>query len=83
MLSNHFRFAYRTMRCFAAAGANVHVQGGPGSQGLRLSRFCSSYQTRKNEPSVDPAAAAREINVCIDELDIDLVISGDPGLRAR
>ncbi len=77
MLSKHFRFAYRTMRCFAQSGAKVHVLGGPGSRGLSYSRFCKSYHARINRAEESLEGLVIEINNYIDSLEIDMVISAD------
>ena len=77
MLSDHFRFAYRILRCFQAAGANVHVLGAAGSRGLRSSRFCASFRERVNGYCGDLQPLINEVNSVIAELDIDLVISGE------
>lgn len=77
MLSNQFRFAYRILRCFQAAGADVHVLGAEGSRGLRFSRFCASFRDRVNGRGDDLGPLIQEVNSIIAELDVDLVISGD------
>ncbi len=77
MLSDHFRFAYRTLRCFHAAGVNVHVLGGKGSRGLRYSRFCASFRETVNGYRGDLEPLIQEVNSIIAQLDINLVILGE------
>lgn len=77
MVSDHFRFAYRILRCFRDAGVNVHVLGGKGSRGLRLSRFCASFRDRTNGYRGDLRPLIDEVNSIIAESDIDLVVSGE------
>jgi predicted ATP-grasp superfamily ATP-dependent carboligase len=77
MLSDHFRFAYRILRCFHAAGVNVHVLGAKGSRGLRLSRFCASFRERISGYRGHLGPLVREVNSIIAELNIDLIVSGE------
>lgn len=77
MLSDKFRFAYRILRCFHAAGVNVHVLGGKDSRGLRFSRFCASFSERINAYQGDLGPLTEEVNALIARLDIDLVVSGE------
>jgi hypothetical protein len=77
MLSDHFRFAYRILRCFDAAGAKVHVLGGKNSRGLRFSLSCASFRERVNGYCGDLAPLIQEVNATIAQLDVDLVVSGE------
>jgi ATP-grasp in the biosynthetic pathway with Ter operon len=77
MLSDRFRFAYRILRCFDAAGAKVHVLGGKDSGGLRFSRFCASFRQRVNDYHGDLGPLIEEVNSIIAQLNIDLIISGE------
>ena len=77
MLSDHFVLPYRVMRCLAAAGAEVHVLGGPGSRGLRLSRFCASYEGLRGARVTDCERMRDDINGAIAARAIDLVVAGD------
>jgi predicted ATP-grasp superfamily ATP-dependent carboligase len=77
MLSDKFRFAYRILRCFHAAGAEVHVLGGKDSRGLRFSRFCASFCERTNSYQGNLEPLIQEVNTLIARLDIDLVVSGE------
>ena len=77
MVSEHFRFAYRILRCFQAAGARVHVLGGRGSRGLRLSRFCASFRDRASGYSGDLRPFIDEVNAAVAEFDIDLIVCGE------
>ena len=77
MLSDQFRFAYRILRCFHAAGADVHVLGARGSRGLRFSRFCASFRERVNDYHGDLGPSIQEVNSIIAQLDVDLVVSGE------
>jgi predicted ATP-grasp superfamily ATP-dependent carboligase len=79
MLCDLFPLPYRVMRCCAAAGATVHVLGGSGSNGLRFSRFCHRYRRSRYEFTTPSAGMSEEINTCIGELGIDLVLAGDHG----
>ena len=77
MLSDHFRFAYRTLRCFHSAGVNVHVLGAKGSRGLRFSRFCNSFSERVSSYPGELGPIIQEVNSVVAKRDIDLVISGE------
>jgi predicted ATP-grasp superfamily ATP-dependent carboligase len=77
LLSDKFRFAYRVLRCFNAAGTNVHVLGGKESRGLRFSRFCASFRERTKDYDGNLEPLIQEVNSLIAELDIDLVVSGE------
>jgi predicted ATP-grasp superfamily ATP-dependent carboligase len=77
MLSDQFRFAYRILRSFHAAGTNVHVLGGKDSRGLRFSRFCASFSERINDYHGNLDPLIQEVNSLIAQLDIDLVVSGE------
>jgi biotin carboxylase len=77
MISEHFRFAYRILRSFHAAGVNVHVLGARGSRGLRYSRFCASFQDRVSSCSGDLGTLIEEVNALVVQRGIDLVIAGD------
>ncbi len=77
MISDNFRFAYRVLRSFHAAGVNVHVLGASGSRGLRHSRFCASFQDRVSDYREDLGTLIDEVNELIVRRGIDLVISGD------
>ncbi len=77
MLSDQFRFAYRILRCFHAAGAKVHVLGAKGSRGLRFSRFCATFRERVNGYRGDLGALIQEVNSVIAQLGVDLVVSGE------
>jgi hypothetical protein len=77
MLSDRFRFAYRILRCFHAAGANVHVLGAKDSRGLGFSRFCASFRERVNGYRGDLGPLIQEVNSIIARLDIDLIVSGE------
>lgn len=77
MISDNFRFAYRILRSFHAAGVNVHVLGASGSRGLRYSRFCASFQDRVGSCRGDLGPLIEEVNALIVRKGIDLVISGD------
>ena len=76
MLCDQFVLPYRVLRCFDAAGAAVHVLGGPGSQGLRFSRYCRSYRPSRYGFATLCDAISQEVNACITECAIDLVIAG-------
>jgi predicted ATP-grasp superfamily ATP-dependent carboligase len=77
MLSDQFRFAYRVLRCFSAAGTKVHVLGAKNSRGLRFSRFCASFHERVCDYHGNLEALTEEVNSIIAELDVDLVVSGE------
>ena len=77
MLSDHFRFAYRTLRCFHSAGVNVHVLGAKGSRGLRFSRFCNSFSERVSSYPGELGPIIQEVNSVVAKRDIDLIISGE------
>jgi len=77
MLSDQFRFACRVLRCFHAAGVNVHVLGAKGSRGLRFSRFCATFHERVNDYRGDLAPLIEEVNSVIAQCDVDLVVSGE------
>jgi hypothetical protein len=77
MLSDKFRFAYRILRCFHAAGTNVHVLGGKDSHGLRFSRFCASFSERINGYHGNLEPLIQEVNSLIAQLDIELVVSAE------
>jgi hypothetical protein len=77
MLSDQFRFAYRILRSFHAAGAKVHLLGAKHSHGLRFSRFCASFRERTNGYHGDLGPLIQEVNRIIAELDVDLVVSGE------
>lgn len=76
LLSDRFRFGYRILRCFRAAGFNVHVLGAEPTRGLRYSRFCASFTERVNDTDGDLTPLIDEVNSFIARRDIDLVISG-------
>jgi predicted ATP-grasp superfamily ATP-dependent carboligase len=77
MLSDRFRFAYRLLRCFHAAGAKVHVLGAKGSRGLRFSRFCASFHEMVNDYHGGLGPLIEEVNSIIAQVDVDLVVSGE------
>jgi predicted ATP-grasp superfamily ATP-dependent carboligase len=77
ILSDQFRFAYRILRCFHAAGTKVHVLGAKSSSGLRFSRFCATFRKRVNGCRGDLGPLIEEVNSVIAELDVDLVVSGE------
>lgn len=77
MLADLFILPYPAMRCFSAAGAAVHVLGGPGASGLRYSRHCRSFRARRHEFSSRSAETRDEINASIAEHVVDLVVAGD------
>jgi predicted ATP-grasp superfamily ATP-dependent carboligase len=77
MLCDLFALSYRVMRCFDAAGAAVHVLGGPGAKGLRLSRYCRSYRHSEYGFTAPCRGMVEEINQTISRHAINLVIAGD------
>ena len=77
ILSDQFRFAYRILRCFHAAGAKVHVLGATGSRGLRSSRFCATFRERVHGYGGDLGPLIEEVNSVIAELDVDLLVPGE------
>jgi len=77
MLCDLFTLSYRVMRCFDAGETAVHVLGGPGSTGLRFSRFRRSYHRSRFGFAAPCDGVAEEVNAYIKELGIDLVLGGD------
>jgi ATP-grasp in the biosynthetic pathway with Ter operon len=77
MLCDVFNLPYRALRCLDAAGAAVHVLGGPRSSGFRFSRFCRSYRQSCYGFAAPCDGLSDEVNASIKELAIDLVLAGD------
>jgi hypothetical protein len=75
---------YRVMRSTAAAGAEVYVLGSRLSRGLRYSRDCARFELASVAfDGSATAAMAAEINRCVAEYEIDLVLAGDaPSTRS-
>ena len=84
MVCSLYAMPYRVMRCIAASDANVYVLGGPGSTGLRHSRYCKAFvsSTRPGMGERDQAYAS-EINRCVRDFGIDMVVpAGAAATRA-
>jgi len=77
ILTDSFKLAYRVMRCFHAAGANVHVLGSTRSRGLRYSRFCKSFRYRANDYRDNLQPLIDEVNAVVIEHDIALIACGE------
>ena len=78
MLAFWCKQQYHTLRAAAAAGYSVHVLGRDCAEGLKYSRFCSSYHTFGFDPlsqSLDDALA--EITRWAKQLSADLILPSD------
>lgn len=74
-----FALPYRVMQCIAATGAVVHVLGGPGSAGLRFSRHCHRFVLYRGVIGGQrDATLASEINKCIRQFGIEMVVPAGP-----
>jgi predicted ATP-grasp superfamily ATP-dependent carboligase len=74
----HYVIAYRAMRCAQAAGARVFVLGNEIAKGFRYSRYCEGFViSRVPVDNVPTKELAEEINRCVAQFGIDLVIPGD------
>jgi predicted ATP-grasp superfamily ATP-dependent carboligase len=80
MVCSLYALPYRVMRCIAASDANVYVLGGPGSSGLRHSRYCKAFvSSARSEFGERDHALAHEINLCVRDFGIDMVVPGGAG----
>ena len=79
MVCSLFSLPYRVMQCIAATGAVVHVLGSIGSRGLRYSRYCRRFLRYEGRITGErDRAFADEINRCVRDLGIDMVVPAGP-----
>jgi predicted ATP-grasp superfamily ATP-dependent carboligase len=78
MVSALISMPYRVMRAAERADANVYVLGSAKSKGLRYSRYCEKFiLTQRPISGQRDFELAREINRCVADFGIEMVLAGD------